>query len=67
MVFTEYPDGRVTQSQVFTEAEELENSSWDLQKYNRYRDDCNALNTYLKHGMNVFLDRSVNPWTVVWT
>ena len=67
MVFTENSDGRVTQSQVFTEAEELENSSWDLQKYNQYSNDCNALSTYLKHGMNVFLDRSVNPWRVVWT
>lgn len=67
MIFTENSDGSVNQSQVFTEAEELENSGWDLQKYNQYNNDCNALSTYLKYEMNVFLDRSVNPWRVVWT
>jgi uncharacterized protein YwqG len=67
MVFSENSDGSVTQRQVFTAAEELENSNWDLSRHNQYNDDCNALSTYLKYGMNVFLDRSVNPWKVVWT
>lgn len=65
--FTENSDGSVTQSRAYTEAEELENARWDLQKYNRYHANQNALSTYLKYGMNVFLNRSVNPWTVVWT
>jgi hypothetical protein len=66
-IFIEQPDGRFIQRQVFTDAEELENSNWDSQRYNQYNDDCNALSTYLKYGMNVYLDRSVNPWKVVWT
>jgi uncharacterized protein YwqG len=67
MVFTENADGSLSQRQEFTPVEELENLNWDLQRYNQYNDDRNALGTYLKYGINVYLDRSVNPWKVVWT
>jgi hypothetical protein len=66
-IFIEQPDGRFIQRQVFTATEELENTKWNSQKYDQYTADQNALSTYLKYGMNVYLDRSVNPWKVVWT
>ena len=66
-IFIEQSDGRFIQRQVFTAEEEIENANWNSQKHDRYDNDRNALSTYLKYGMNVFLDRSVNPWTVFWT
>jgi hypothetical protein len=61
------PEGYVNKSIAYTPEEETELAAWDNARWSRYQADSNAIGTYLKVPMNIYLDRTVTPWRVMTT
>jgi hypothetical protein len=51
-----------TQTWIFSPEEELLMEQWTLERKKFFFDDHNAIGTYLKEPMNIFLDKTVSPW-----
>lgn len=61
-VIEEIPNGGARQYIQYTPEEREELKTWTSERRSQYRAEQAPLGTYLKYPMNVFLDKSVEPW-----